>query len=75
MQWWIFYRFQTCNIKLAQEEPRSMWQLVLRVWAARVVLLAGSVMMTLRLPLEAINDGFAALEQGNVARALVVFDA
>ncbi|MFN8442941.1 MAG: Zn-dependent alcohol dehydrogenase [Caldilineaceae bacterium] len=32
-------------------------------------------MMTMRLPLERINDGFAALEQGNVARALVVFDA
>jgi S-(hydroxymethyl)glutathione dehydrogenase/alcohol dehydrogenase len=31
-------------------------------------------MMTMRLPLHAINDGFAALEQGNVARALVVFD-
>jgi S-(hydroxymethyl)glutathione dehydrogenase/alcohol dehydrogenase len=31
-------------------------------------------MMTMRLPLERINDGFAALEQGNVARALVIFD-
>lgn len=31
-------------------------------------------MMTMRLPLERINDGFAALEQGDVARALVVFD-
>jgi S-(hydroxymethyl)glutathione dehydrogenase/alcohol dehydrogenase len=30
-------------------------------------------MMTMRLPLEQINDGFAALEQGNVARALVIF--
>ena len=29
-------------------------------------------MMTMRLPLEQINDGFAALEQGNVARALVI---
>jgi S-(hydroxymethyl)glutathione dehydrogenase / alcohol dehydrogenase len=32
-------------------------------------------MMTMRLPLAEINTGFAALEQGNVARALVVFDA
>ncbi len=32
-------------------------------------------MMTMRLPLTAINDGFAALEQGNVARALVIFDS
>ena len=30
-------------------------------------------MMTIRLPLDQINDGFAALEQGNVARALVIF--
>lgn len=30
-------------------------------------------MMTMKLPLDAINDGFAALEQGDVARALVVF--
>ena len=30
-------------------------------------------MMTMRLPLDQINDGFAALEQGNVARALVIF--
>lgn len=31
-------------------------------------------MMTMKLPLAAINDGFDALEQGNVARAMVVFD-
>jgi S-(hydroxymethyl)glutathione dehydrogenase/alcohol dehydrogenase len=31
-------------------------------------------MMTLRLPLSEINTGFDALEQGNVARALVVFE-
>ena len=30
--------------------------------------------MTMRLPLSEINSGFDALEQGNVARALVVFD-
>lgn len=29
--------------------------------------------MTMRLPLEQINDSFAALEQGNVAQALVIF--
>jgi S-(hydroxymethyl)glutathione dehydrogenase/alcohol dehydrogenase len=32
-------------------------------------------MISLRLPLEAINTGFEELERGNVARALVVFDA
>lgn len=30
-------------------------------------------MMTMKLPLASINDGFDALEQGNVARALVIF--
>ena len=32
-------------------------------------------MISLRLPLESINTGFEELERGNVARALVVFDA
>ena len=32
-------------------------------------------MITMRLPLEEINDGFDALEKGNVARSLVVFDS
>jgi S-(hydroxymethyl)glutathione dehydrogenase/alcohol dehydrogenase len=32
-------------------------------------------MISMRLPLADINRGFEALEKGNVARAVVVFDA